>query len=127
MLILHGDNLVASRQLLVEKIKLFKTKNAEVVKLDGKKTNLTQIQQALESQSLFGSERIVIIEGLLSSPVGKGKSKLVDYLKYGDFPNLILWEGKKIDRLTSFKTAQIQVFKLPSTIFKFLDSFILFT
>ena len=74
MLILHGDNLVASRQLLIEKIKPFKARNAEVVKLNGAKVDLTEIQQALESQSLFGLERLVVIVGLLSAPVGKRRT-----------------------------------------------------
>lgn len=115
MIILHGDNLVASRQKLSEYTKRF---DGEVIRLDGRQANLTEVKQALESASLFGQKRLVIVENFFHQPT------LVDYFKMHQAGNLILWEGKTIDgrRLASFKKAQIEKYSIPATVFKFLDS-----
>ena len=131
--ILHGDNILASRRALQSVKKMAKEK--EVVVLDGKKISLTDLKQALEARSLFGQEKLVVIENLIISkkqknlPAGRQAQeqtrRIFDYLK--SFPNdidLILWEGKKIDGrvLTPFKNAKVQLFKTPAIIFKFLES-----
>lgn len=122
MLILHGDNMVASRKVLNQNIKQAKTKGNETLRFNGKKLTLNELQQALESKSLFGTERLIIVENLLSSSPSKTRTDLFNYLKKNFFVNLILWEGKEIKRLAEFKKAKIQLFKLPPTIFQFLDS-----
>lgn len=121
MLILHGDNLMASRQILTGKIKNF---SGEVIRLDAKKINLTDLKQALETHSLFGQKKLVAIENLFSRQKSKEKEALTNYLKENKPPNLIVWEGKTIDgrALTSFKFAQIQKLVVPTVIFKLVDS-----
>lgn len=102
----------------------------EIVALDGKKVNLTDLKQALEARSLFGQEKSVVVENLISLKHKSIKTKkqpgdIFDYLKSlpGDV-DLVLWEGKKIDgrQLIRFKNAKIQLFKTPAIIFKFLES-----
>jgi len=122
MLILHGDNIVASRKVLNQEISQAKAKDKEVIRFNGRKLTPTELQQALESKSLFGSERLIVVENLLSSPPSKTRTDLVSYLKKNLFENLILWERKEIKRVTGFIKAEIQLFKLPPTIFQFLDS-----
>jgi len=122
MLILHGDNLVTSRKVLNQEISQAKDQNNEIIRFNGKKLNLNELQQALESKSLFGSQRLVIIENLLSSSPGKERTSLISYLKKNLFANLILWEEKEIKKISAFKKTLIQLFKLPPTIFQFLDS-----
>jgi len=122
MLILHGDNIVASRKILNQKIEESKAKGSEVERFNGKKITSNQLQQALESKALFGTERIIVVENLLSSSPSKTKTNIVNYLKKNIFENLILWEGKEIKKLAGFKKTEIQLFKLPPTIFQFLDS-----
>lgn len=124
MLILHGENLVASRKRLKEEIDNFRLKfKGEVVKFEGSQLDLTQIKQAVEASSLFGLQRLVVIENLFSSLSSAEKQKIVNYLKQDLPKNLLVWERKKIDNriLTPFRTRTIQ-FDLTPIIFRFLDS-----
>lgn len=121
MEILHGENIVFSRQKLTEKIKNF---DGEVIWLEGKKIDLGELKQAVESGSLFGKKRLVVIENLFSTRSTKAILEAIKYLKNIEPKDLIIWEGKKIDgrRLTGFGKAQVYYFRLPSLLFRFLDS-----
>ena len=126
MWIIHGQNLVLSRKKLGEKIEAFRLKHqAEIIRLEGKKFNLTQAKQLLEATSLFGQRKLIIVENFFSLPQSKQKKETLDYLKEKKPENLIIWENRKIDgrRLMAFSQTKIQRFDLPPLIFKFLDSF----
>ncbi|MBL7159044.1 hypothetical protein ISS85_01055 [Candidatus Microgenomates bacterium] len=126
--ILHGDHLLASRKALEVMKKTAEKK--EVISFDGKKVTLTDLKQALEARSLFGQEKLAIVENLISLKYSSIKTqeqvkRTFDYLKaLPSNTELILWEKKKIDgrRLISFKNAKIQLFQTPAIIFKFLES-----
>ena len=123
-LILHGDNVVASRQKLAELIqKANKLGVKEIIKLDGKTLSETQLRQALEAKSLFGADKLVVIEKLLSRQRSKEKNKLVDILASSS-SQVILWEAKSITKaaLNKLKDCEVLAFKTPAAIFKFLDS-----
>jgi len=128
--ILHGDNVVASRRVLNEKIEEAKGKRvAEVVRLDGKKVELSEIKQAMESTSLFGGERMVVIENLLTRPKSKALSEIGEYFgqqKPVASNQTILWEGKSLTP-TSLKLfgpgkTEILEFKPAAVIFKLTDA-----
>lgn len=123
--IVHGNHHLATRKLLIEEKAQARQKGLEIIELLGKKTNLTELKQALESASLFLKDRLVVIENLFSLPKSKNKQDLTDYLKSTETKNnLLIWEGKQIDGrvLRSFSSARIKNIKLPAVIFKFLDS-----
>ena len=125
MLIIHGDNPVGSRDLLNQKISDYKQKGVkDIVRLDGKKVSLNQIIQSIESQSLFGTDRLVIIENLITRPKSSIKNEIISYLKNLETPEMIIWEPKKLTKtqIKPFKFAKNQEFKISSTIFSFLDS-----
>jgi DNA polymerase III delta subunit len=127
MIILHGENIVASRQALEKEILAFKERGAdEIITLDGGKLELTELKQALESASLLGKDRLVVIENLLSATKSKRKEEAINYLSQeGKKTPLILWEPKEIGKLGLKKLAskaKINLFKIPPLIFKFLDS-----
>lgn len=121
MIILHGENLVASRQQLSTLKENF---SGEIISFAGEKLNLTQLKQALESLSIFKKEKLIIIENLFTRQSSQEKESLLKYLKESQPENLIVWEGKTIDgrSLTPFKLAKIQKFTLSALIFKFVDS-----
>ncbi len=121
MLILHGENIVLSRKRLNEKITNFK---GEVVRLEGNQINLTKLKQVVESQSLFGQDRLIIIENVFARRPSKEKEETLHYLKKNSPDNLIVWEGKKIDGrvLASFSGAKVEKFALTPLVFHFLDS-----
>ncbi len=125
-IVLHGDNNVASRIALNEHIaQIKKTGDEEIIRLDGEKLDLTELKQALESQSLFGSERLVVIENLLSRQRSKTKDALLDYVGSQEYiTQLILWEKKQATaaQLKKIKNIKQTLFKISPKIFKFLDS-----
>lgn len=117
--ILHGEEIVKSRKHLEG----LKRRDKEVVVLDGGRTNLTEIIQALESQSLFGKTRLVVIENLLTGK--KKKDEILVYLqKLPPEVELILWEGKELEksRLGLFPQAKVMRFRPEPVLFKFLES-----
>lgn len=118
--ILHGDNIVASRNRLKELSDEARLKKLELIRLDGQTLNQDELIQALESSSLFGQERLVIIEKL--SPAIK-----IDYLFQHADKQIIVWEPKALTsavlkKLKTIKNVNLQLFKTPAVIFKFLDS-----
>lgn len=129
MKILHGEDLVTSRNQLVESLVQAKLAKSEIIQLNGKKCSLTEIKQALESQSLFQQQKLIIIQNFFSRPDSKQKKQITDYLaktfqeSHPSQPQLIIWEGKTITpaQLKKFPSNTIQEFKIPSIIFQFLD------
>lgn len=124
--ILHGDNLVASRKIFNQKIEEAKNKGVkEVIRLDGKKVELVDLKQALETQSLFGGEKLIVIEDLLARVKSGVKKDLIDYIRgLKGFTGPILWERKGLTKsqLKAFGNATVLEFKTPVVVFKFLDA-----
>ena len=119
---LHGENIVKSRQFLTETIEKSREKGREIESLNGSQLTIEQARAALGSSSLFGKGKLVIIENLYSSPKSKRREKLINYIKETDFENdLILWERKEIRRKMSVKF-KVEIFKLSTAVFKFLES-----
>ncbi len=125
MLILHGDNLLTSRKRLTEEIAKFKRMNkAEVVRFEGKNLSLTDLIQALESGSFWGSQRLVVIENFLGLARNRQITQILEYLKKNKPDKVIIWEKKLINsRTVNSLPGQAFVFKLPAVVFHFLDSF----
>lgn len=124
--IFHGDNFVASRQALNHLLDSLKstTPNLTLNRFEAKKTQVEDLAQALESASLFGHDQLVIIENLLSLPRSSQKSTLINILLKNLDKHLIIWEKKSLSPSLKkqFSSATLKEFKLPSIIFKFLDS-----
>ena len=133
--IFHGENIELSRKSFIEAIAKSKVDGVnEVVRLNGAEVVQSDLIQALESQSLFGVDRIVVIEGLFSRRISKEKDSLISYIASSLFslPSsffLLLWEPKKITpaslkRFTGRKEVEIKEFKISGLLYKFLDQII---
>jgi DNA polymerase III delta subunit len=124
--IIHGDNHFASRTEL-DRLKNQAT-SQEMTNFDAAFLTLTDLIQALESKSLFGGGKLVIIENLLTQKAKKNDRNsrdMIDYLqKNSSDINCILWENKEITKtiLASFPKARILFFKIEKKLFQFLDS-----
>ena len=94
MILFHGDNLVESRNALTATIEETKKRGVtDIVRLNGEKVELVDLKQALESHSLFSTERLIVIENLLARKRSKAKDELTDFLKTADTTkNVLLWE-----------------------------------
>lgn len=124
MILIHGENLVQSRQKLDQLIQKLPS-SSQLIKLEGKGLTLNQLHQHLRSTGLFVEQKTLIIFGLLSLPQSALKKKLIQTLK--DFPNtpIIFYEEKNVHASTikSLKLSPVYQFKPDVLIFKFLDSF----
>jgi DNA polymerase III delta subunit len=126
LLLLHGDNTVLSRAKLNQYLQDIKKKGIkDVVSLAGKKAQLTELIEAVETQSLFGTDRAVVIEELHAHKSKTTLKELVEYLsKLDHSAEVLLWEQKvvtaiQLKKLANFKA---EVFKTSPVVFKFLDA-----
>jgi DNA polymerase III delta subunit len=118
--LIHGDDTAASRTFYLE----VKKKSESPVTLEADKINLTDIVQVLTGGGLFGEEKHVFIESLLSKKKKSPElSAILTELEHTD-SDIYLWEGKEIDKRTisSLKNVKNHIFKLPESLFQFLDS-----
>ena len=117
--IIVGDDIVSSRDKLTE----LTSGKANVVRIDGNKASIADIEMALESNSLFSEKKIIVIEQF-----GKVKpvDKLVDLVsKFIKDQNsdVILWDDMEVSAKisSSLKSAKIFTFSFPKVYFAFLD------
>jgi len=126
--LLHGDDIVASRQELTQRIQEAKNDGKELRWLDGRTLTNLSLAQAIESPSLFGGELLVVIDGLFRTFGKKEKriSTFTDILKRSaQTTETILWEEKEIIKsLIALLGSQssIKLFKTPVIIWELLDS-----
>src|SRR3990167_2285828 len=85
--VLHGDNLIASYNLLQKYKKDF---NGEIVTLDAKTTTPAELLETLGQDALFDSSKLVILEG-------NPKAGLLEAINKGSTSfEIIVWADKKI-------------------------------
>lgn len=123
--LLHGDNIVDSRNELV---RIKNNYQGEVLIFNGKTLSLTELKSAVESLSLFGSRRLIIIEELHSKISKIQLKELLEYLLKSEISvDMILWESKEILKtsLNKFMPVwKIQLFSIPKSLFTLLSSII---
>jgi len=115
--IFHGDNYVLSRQALNQSL----TQTPE--RFDAKHLTEETLTQALESNSMFKNDKIFVIENLLTLPRSQLKEKLIKIVLNNPTSEIHLWEKKTLSPTVKkqFAQAVIKEFKLPASLFNFLD------
>lgn len=119
--IVHGDDVTASRNFLQS----IRSKLKDVVTINATSLDLTEASQLLESNSLFESSKTVIIEDLLLGKKSEHDKTLLTYVATHHTAHTIyLWEKKEIGKTSRslFPGSKDLLFKLPQTLFQFLDS-----
>lgn len=122
--IIHGDNIGESRGYYSEQ----KEKYSEKVILEGATLTYTDLLQAISGSGLFGNQQVIFIEDMLSKrKPSKELENIIHALtaKEQKPETIFLLESKELTtkQLSPFKTATIKQFKIPQTVFSFLDSF----
>ncbi|MBI2008409.1 hypothetical protein HYS82_02005 [Candidatus Amesbacteria bacterium] len=120
MIILHGDNQIASREQFLAAKQSATKQGLNIVEFSGDRINLPDLTQAVESKSLFGSANAIFIESLFSSRPSNTKKQLIDYLTTKQNENIVIWEPKDVS--TQLKNIPSTKFDLPKYIFTFLDN-----
>ncbi|MFH0943476.1 MAG: hypothetical protein V1810_04885 [Candidatus Beckwithbacteria bacterium] len=116
--IFHGDNFVVSRQSLNQALSI------KPKRFDGLNLSSESLTQALESNPLFQENQPILIENLLTLPRSKLKESLIKLVLSNQDKQIYLWEKKILTPAVKkqFSKAQVQEFKLPPSLFNFLDS-----
>lgn len=118
--LIHGEDIAASRNYYWS----LKQKLSDAVSLQGATISLTDLQQAIGGEDLFGTKKSVFIEDLLSKrKSSKEIEQLVDVINTSD-ADVVVWESKELTlkQVGLFKNATVKIFKIPATIFALLDS-----
>ncbi len=116
--IIHGEDIVLSRNRFLQE------KSETDIILDGKTLTPDKLLESLHN-SLFGLSKNIYIENLLS--VKKNISNFEQIVKLIDTQskdsNILIWENSELAKanLFIFKGAKIEIFKLPQSLFAFLD------
>lgn len=109
--IIHGEDIVAAQKFKFEILAKFKGR--EIIELEN--PSETDIKQAIESKSLFGEDKIVLISGKFES--------LAPLINSSEIPVYIFSEKKLSQKqLSLFPKSQVFLFKPKAIIFEFLDS-----
>jgi len=120
--IIHGDDIATSRNFLNE----VRQKKPDVTLLNGEDLTVTDLLQIVEGGGLFITEKTIFIENFYSKKKAvKEFESLIAILKEKTLEHeIILWEGKELDKksLSLFNHATVKTYKLPQTLFLFLDS-----
>jgi len=122
--VIHGENQVASRKKLVEFIEQAKQQHKEVLSLSAEKLDRAKLESALLSESLFGHEKLLVIEGLYSLPKSKKKDEFIELISSASIET-ILWDKKLLTK-TDFKKLPTNLenfeFKITPKMWSFLDT-----
>lgn len=132
MILLHGEQLIKSRQRLAGLIDQARADNHQITRLTSKHLTPADLEQALGSSSLFTQPETIIIEELHSLPRSKRKTALIELVGAAssranktniDSPKLILWEKRQLTptMLKVFSQASIETFKASKLVFRFLE------
>lgn len=120
--IIHGADIATSRKYFLD----LKEKEKDTLSINGQTLNITDLVQYFDGGELFSTPKSFFIEQLLSK---KKKSNELDQLinqinKHAQENNIYIWEEKDITpaSLNSFKNSQVKQFKLPQTLFTFVEN-----
>lgn len=119
--IFHGEDIVKSREGFLEE----KQKHPDALYFDGKKLTNTDITQALEGNELFSTSKTVFIDEFFSKrKQSKETDEIIDVISKNHDVHVFFWESKGLGakELHRSKQATLKQFRLPQTIFAFLDS-----
>ncbi len=109
MLIIHGENQVASRECFLD----LRTKNPGDI-LDGDNLVLNDLLTKLNAISLFGESQHIYIENLYSRRPSNEKKAIIEYIESKNPINLVIWEHKAVTAKAENKN-----FEMPKYLFAF--------
>lgn len=117
--ILHGDNQAKSRLRLSELLNQARENGWEIKRVNAP-VSKSELLTLARSQSLIAPKELLVIENFFSG--FKDAKKVVPELANSGTV-LVIWEGRKLTaRQASLPGFSIEEFKIPPTVFSFLDS-----
>ena len=115
--IIHGNDPVTSRKFFLDQ------KDKDSVTFDAEALELSELELSLQGSGLFGSTKKVFIENLFTRKGSKNVEDVAKYLDETPDNQVYIWADKELPAksISPFKKPEIQNFKIPSSIFSFLD------
>lgn len=123
--VLHGDDIVASRNKLTQLIAA--NRDFDLFRFEGEKSNVTDIVQSFESQSLFNKQKLIILERFIETKNKELFASIINHVRKYPMHEIVFWEAKEIKKellLLFPKSANVLIFQKDRPMFKFLDSII---
>ncbi len=123
MIVIHGDNIIESRQKLVSIINQAKEKDVLVERLNAQKLDVPTLEVKLQKTDLFGHSRMLIIEEFHSQRRSKKQTAMINMLNQAEM-RVCLWEKRELTAtmLKKLDADQVFKFKLANSLFNWLDS-----
>lgn len=127
--IIVGEDTVSSRKKLTE---LLESKS-NIIRLDGKKCSIAELDEALLSGSLFSDSKTVVVENFTklsaqgrSAFGGKPEGKvwdLIEKFEKDDSTDVILWDEVDLGKKKFARDVKVFNFSFPKFYYAFLDGF----
>ncbi len=117
--IIHGNDIFSSRNYLYEQ------KDSDSITFNAENINLPEFEGELSDSKLFGSVKKIFIENLFSPKAKQNFENIINIIKKNQKDKeIFIWEGSEIPlrTLSSFPKHTVKNFKIPGSIFYFLDS-----
>lgn len=125
--VFSGEDIVSSRKAFLEHLEGLKSAGYEVERKNGKDLSLESLELMSTPTTLFGLEKALVIENLLTLSKSKDKEKVISRIASLSDCSTVIWESKDISKTEQLKFPQnfsFKNFKLPSVLFDFLDKFV---
>ena len=119
--LIHGDDSAKSREDFLKR----KEKFPDLTILDGNTIDVTTLTQHLSSGGFFAENNTLFIENLFQKRKDEEAGVFGELLqKYEKTQDIFLWEGKEVGKKiqTALGKPTPILFKLPQTLFAFLDA-----
>jgi DNA polymerase III delta subunit len=119
--IFHGDNQFTSRAAF--NVLLDKNSDSDILKIDSKETNLDNINNFINGQSLFQTKKIIAITNFFSIPKAI-LDKITKIIKSNPEFDVVIWQDKTLTatQLKTFPKATISVFALDKIMFSCINN-----
>jgi len=117
--VIAGEDIVSSRNKLNELL----AKKANVVRIDGKKGSVGDLDTALVSDSMFAGEKAVVVENFTKLKPESKVFELAARFEQDKNTDIIFWDEADLGKK---KFADVKVFNysFPKSYFTFLDSYV---
>lgn len=120
--IIHGEDIAKSRRFFIEQ----RHQYPDVISLNGQGLTLTEIMQVFEGDGLFTQEKYVFIEDFFGKKkASKETDEIIKIINLNQADaQIYIWESKDVTaaQLKKFTSAVSKQFKIPQTLFSFLDA-----
>ncbi len=123
MKIIHGENVIASRQSLINS-KNHLPQNSEPLELDGQQLTLTDLKNYLNTQSLFGTTQTLFVENFFSRRESAEKKQIIAYLLENQSAPITFWDSCELTTpIKGFLPILLEKHDLPKYLYQYIDTF----